>query len=67
MASEGCLVAIVAPEAAEAALTVLRTVAPRSALIGEMSAGKSQVVLETEFGGQRVLDELEDDPLPRIC
>jgi len=21
----------------------------------------------TELGGRRVLDELEDDPLPRIC
>jgi hydrogenase expression/formation protein HypE len=25
------------------------------------------VVLQTEFGGQRLLEELEDDPLPRIC
>jgi len=26
-----------------------------------------QDVLATSFGGERVLDELEDDPLPRIC
>jgi hydrogenase maturation factor len=26
-----------------------------------------RVVLETEIGGERLLDELEDDPLPRIC
>ena len=26
-----------------------------------------QVILDTAFGGQRWLDELEDDPLPRIC
>ena len=25
------------------------------------------VVLRTELGGERVLEELEDDPLPRIC
>jgi len=25
------------------------------------------VVLETELGGERYLEELEDDPLPRIC
>jgi len=25
------------------------------------------VVLHTELGGQRILEELEDDPLPRIC
>jgi hydrogenase expression/formation protein HypE len=24
-------------------------------------------VLETELGGERCLEELEDDPLPRIC
>jgi hydrogenase expression/formation protein HypE len=67
LACEGRLVAVVAPETAEAALGVLRAVAPRSALIGELRTGASQVVLETAFGGQRSLDELEDDPLPRIC
>jgi len=25
------------------------------------------VVMETALGGVRMLDELEDDPLPRIC
>jgi len=25
------------------------------------------VILETTIGGERVLEELEDDPLPRIC
>jgi hypothetical protein len=24
-------------------------------------------MLDTAFGGQRALDELEEDPLPRIC
>jgi len=42
-------------------------VAPQSALIGEITADAPQVILETAFGGQRSLDELEDDPLPRIC
>ncbi len=67
LACEGRLVAAVAPESAEAALAALRTVAPSAALIGEIQAGPPQVILETAFGGQRVLDELEDDPLPRIC
>jgi hydrogenase expression/formation protein HypE len=67
LACEGRLVAVVAAESAGAALTALRAVAPRSALIGELRTGASQVVLETAFGGQRSLDELEDDPLPRIC
>jgi hydrogenase expression/formation protein HypE len=67
LACEGRLVAIVAPETAERALAALRTVAPRAALIGEIGDGSPQVILHTAFGGERSLDELEDDPLPRIC
>jgi hydrogenase expression/formation protein HypE len=67
LACEGRLVAIVAPESAEPALAALRTVAPRAALIGEIGDGSPQVILHTAFGGERSLDELEDDPLPRIC
>ncbi len=67
LACEGRIVAVVAPEAAEAALAALRTIAPLAALIGDLTAGHSEVVLNTAFGGQRSLDELEDDPLPRIC
>jgi len=67
LACEGRVVAVIAPETADAALAELRRVAPRAALIGELRAGPARVVLDTAFGGQRVLDELEDDPLPRIC
>ena len=67
MACEGRLVAVVAPETAQSALTALRVVAPRCALIGSISGEPPQVILETAFGGQRSLDELEDDPLPRSC
>lgn len=67
LACEGRVVAVVAADEAEAALAQLRTVAPAAALIGELLAGPARVVLDTAFGGQRVLDELEDDPLPRIC
>jgi hydrogenase expression/formation protein HypE len=67
LACEGRIMAVVGPEAAEQALAALRTVAPRAALIGEFGEGAAQVILDTAFGGQRSLDELEDDPLPRIC
>jgi hydrogenase expression/formation protein HypE len=67
LACEGRIVAVVAPSAAESALAELRAVAPRAALIGEIAGGPPQVILNTAFGGQRSLDELEDDPLPRIC
>jgi hydrogenase expression/formation protein HypE len=67
MACEGRIVAVVAPEASDAALIALRRVAPAAACIGEVRANGPQVILETSFGGRRSLDELEEDPLPRIC
>jgi len=36
-------------------------------IIGRIETGGGRVILETGLGGRRVLDELEDDPLPRIC
>lgn len=67
LACEGRVVAVVAAEDADAALKALQRLAPQAALIGDVTGGVAQVILETTFGGQRVLDELDDDPLPRIC
>jgi hydrogenase expression/formation protein HypE len=67
LACEGRLLAVVAPEMAEEALSALRQVSAGAALIGELRGGSAQVILDTAFGGQRMIDELEDDPLPRIC
>jgi hydrogenase expression/formation protein HypE len=70
VANEGRLVALVAPGAAEEALAALAG-APGcggAAEIGEVRADPSGLVLvETGFGGRRVLDMLVGDPLPRIC
>jgi len=69
LACEGRVVAVVAPEDAEAALAAWRAVpgGDQAALIGELVPGPARVVLRTELGGERLLEELEDDPLPRIC
>ena len=70
IANEGKLVAVVAPEAAEAALAALRACAGvREAVeIGEIKTEPPGMVLvQTAFGGKRVLDQLVGDPLPRIC
>jgi hydrogenase expression/formation protein HypE len=70
VANEGKLVAFVAPEAAEAALAGLRATpgGERAAEIGEVKTDPSgMVLLETAFGGRRVMDLLVGDPLPRIC
>jgi hydrogenase expression/formation protein HypE len=70
VANEGKLVAFVAPEAADAALAALRSVdgCERAAEIGEVKTEPPGMVLvDTAFGGRRVMDLLAGDPLPRIC
>ena len=68
LASEGRVVAVLPPEAAEEALTHLHDRGDKdAAIIGELMPGTAHVVLETRLGGERILEELEDDPLPRIC
>lgn len=67
LACEGRLVAVVAPEDVADALAMLQRFSPDAARIGELRTGIPQVTLQTEFGGQRCLDELDEDPLPRIC
>ncbi|MBW3615027.1 MAG: hydrogenase expression/formation protein HypE, partial [Actinobacteria bacterium] len=69
-ANEGKLVAIVAPEEADAALAAVRAhpLGKRAELIGEVLAEPpGMVVLQTAFGGNRIVDMLVGDPLPRIC
>jgi hydrogenase expression/formation protein HypE len=70
MANEGKMVAIVAPEAAEDALDALRCdpLGRDAQIAGRVTAEpEGLVLLETRFGGTRVLDVLIGDPLPRIC
>lgn len=67
LASEGRLLAVIAAETADKALTELTQNGIPAALIGELTDEPAQVILQTELGGERVLEELEDDPLPRIC
>jgi hydrogenase expression/formation protein HypE len=70
VANEGVLVAFVAPEAAGEALAALRS-APGCAEAAEIGEVKTEppgmVLVETAFGGRRVMDLLVGDPLPRIC
>ncbi len=70
VANEGKLVAFVAPEGAERALAALRS-APggeAAAEIGEVrTEPPGMVLVQTGFGGRRVMDQLVGDPLPRIC
>jgi hydrogenase expression/formation protein HypE len=70
IANEGRFVAFVAPAAAERALGALHAVAgcEQAAVIGTVAAEPPGMVLvDTGFGGRRVMDQLVGDPLPRIC
>ena len=69
LACEGRVVAVVAKADAEDLLTRWRSLpqGAGAAVIGRVEDQQSQVLLVTELGGERMLDELEDDPLPRIC
>jgi multidrug efflux pump subunit AcrB len=62
-------VAVLSTEDAPRALDIWRALpdGEAAAIIGRLNGSISQVVLQTEIGGERVLEELEDDPLPRIC
>ncbi len=70
IANEGRLVAFVAPEAMAEALEALKRVTGSEGAveIGEVRREPPGMVLvETSFGGRRVMDQLVGDPLPRIC
>lgn len=69
LACEGRVVAVVAPDEAEALLSAWKDLPEGrdAAVIGELVSGRRAVVMSTEIGGERMLEELEEDPLPRIC
>ena len=69
LACEGRVVAIVDPIDADALLQAWRNLPDGrdAAIIGEIGNSIRHVQLHTALGGERILEELEDDPLPRIC
>jgi len=69
LACEGRVVAVIDPDQADAALDKWRSLGAGrgAARIGRITSDSKRVILETSLGGERFLEELEDDPLPRIC
>jgi len=69
LACEGRVVAVVAPGDAELLLQRWQALpqGKNAAIIGNINAQGKHVLLQTVLGGERILEELEDDPLPRIC
>lgn len=70
VANEGKCLAIVAPEAAEAALGAMRShpLGREAAIIGQVvEQHPGTVILRSRVGGKRVVDMLSGEQLPRIC
>ncbi len=69
LACEGRVLAVIAADQADAALATWKKLSSGrdAAIAGRITDTDQRVVLETALGGERFLEELEDDPLPRIC
>ncbi len=69
LACEGRVVAVVDANDAAAVLKRWQSLpnGSEAAIVGSLDKNDSHVILKTELGGERILEELEDDPLPRIC
>ena len=63
------VVAVVDPAGADALLERWQELPQGrdAAIVGHIQADSQRVTLATGLGGERILEELEDDPLPRIC
>lgn len=69
LACEGRVVAVTDPAYAERLLQGWHALpeGTGAAIIGSLDRRHKQVLMKTALGGERILEELEDDPLPRIC
>lgn len=70
LANEGTLVAVVAADQADTLLKAMRAhpAGEHSACIGRVEAAPEKtVIMETGFGGRRIVDLLVGEQLPRIC
>ena len=70
LANEGKLIAFVSAEDTEMVLEAIKSnpFGKNAAVIGEVVANHSgKVVMETRIGGERIVDMLTGEQLPRIC
>lgn len=70
VANEGKVIVFASPETADAVLKVMRAhpLGRQSAIIGRVGeAHAGSVVMRSRIGGQRIVDMLSGEQLPRIC
>ncbi len=69
LANEGKAIVITSDKSSGPVLELLKEhpLGKNAAIIGEISSGFQGLRLKTKIGGERPLDMLEEDQLPRIC
>lgn len=69
LACEGRVVAVIDSAQAETLVKLWQSNerGKGASIIGHIDSEINHVVMQTPIGGERILEELEDDPLPRIC
>jgi hydrogenase expression/formation protein HypE len=70
IANEGQFLAVVSPDYADMALNALQQTAggEEARIVGQIRREPANAVLvNTRYGGSRIVDMLVGDPLPRIC
>ena len=70
LANEGKLIAFVGPDSANAVLAAIREdkLGKDACIIGEVTSDNScKVFMQTRIGGNRIVDMLAGEQLPRIC
>ncbi len=69
LANEGKAIVITSGGSAEKVLSILKShpLGENSAVIGSITSKYNGVRLKTIIGGERIMDMLEEEMLPRIC
>ncbi|WP_333972215.1 hydrogenase expression/formation protein HypE [Alteromonas mediterranea] len=72
LACEGRLVAVVSPEISDEVLNKWRNLdcgrgAENIGMVKKSGGSKGRVLISTSIGGCRMMNQLEEEPLPRIC
>jgi hydrogenase expression/formation protein HypE len=69
LANEGKAIIVASIESADRVLEILKghSLGKDAALIGNVTSDFKGLRLKTKIGGERALDMLEEDTLPRIC
>lgn len=69
LASEGAMILIVKEKSASKMVDKLRKCEgyKKSSIVGEITIDHEKVILKNNFGGKRILQELDSVMLPRIC